>query len=85
MPRHFSNLRGDGIRNVDMSLSKEFNVKTFLAREDTRIEVRAEAYNAWNHTNLAKPDNSIDSSTAGVITDVQYPMRRLQLGLHVQW
>ena len=26
-PRHFSNLRGDGIRNLDMSLSKEFKIR----------------------------------------------------------
>ena len=26
-PRHFSNLRGDGIRNLDTSISKEFKIR----------------------------------------------------------
>jgi hypothetical protein len=26
-PRHFSNLRGDGIRNIDASLTKEFTIR----------------------------------------------------------
>src|SRR5207245_2257334 len=50
-PRHFSNLRGDGIRNVDASLSKEFTI-----REGKILQVRAEMFNAFNHQRFAFPD-----------------------------
>jgi len=42
-PRHFSNLRGDGIRNLDLSLSKEFTI-----REGMLVQIRAEVFNVAN-------------------------------------
>ena len=42
-PRYFSNLRTDGIQNIDVAFSK-----TFLVREGMKLEVRGEFFNAFN-------------------------------------
>jgi len=78
-------LRGPGEVNADWSLSKEFVIKPILRRENTRVEFRAEAYNAWNNTNFGLPNATVDSSAAGRITGLQLPMRRMQFGVHVNW
>jgi hypothetical protein len=78
-------LRGPGQINADWSLAKEFAFKSILNRESTKVEIRAEAYNAWNNTNLGLPNATVNSAAAGRITGLQLPMRRLQLGAHVNW
>ena len=52
-PREIGNLRGPGTVNVDMSL-----FKTTRITENTRFELRLEAYNALNHDNLTMPNTS---------------------------
>ncbi len=61
VPRN--SLRGPGYDDVDLSLFKE------IAREH-RIhgQFQAEAFNAFNHTNLANPTSSVSSGTFGKIT-----------------
>jgi hypothetical protein len=78
-------LRGPGVVNSDWSLSKEFAFKSILNKESTRIEIRAEAFNAWNNTNLGLPNATVDAAAAARITGLQLPMRRLQFGVHVSW
>jgi hypothetical protein len=81
-PRHFSNLRGDGIRNLDMSLSKEFNV-----HEHGKLQVRAEAFNVANRQRFAFPDNgSGDGSFGGVFnTASSGGFRKMQFGLRYEF
>ena len=76
-------LRGPGLVNADWSLSKEFKFSSILNRESTAVEVRAEAFNAWNNKNLRLPNSSVDSSSAGRITSLQQPMRVMEFGVHV--
>ena len=79
-PRHFSNLRGDGIRNLDMTLSKEFNV-----RENVQVQIRAEAFNVANRQRFAFPDvGSGDGSFGGVFSTANN-FRRMQFGTRVQF
>jgi len=78
-------LRGPGAINADWSLSKEFTFASVLNREATKVEIRADAFNAWNNRNLGLPNATVDSSAAGQITGLQYPMRRLQFGAHIRW
>ncbi len=80
-------LRGPGVIDADWSLSKVFTFSSFLNREATAVEFRAELFNAWNNKNLGLPNANVDQSTAGVITDIQtgFPMRRMQFGVHVSW
>jgi Carboxypeptidase regulatory-like domain/TonB dependent receptor len=81
-PRHFSNLRGDGIRNLDMSLSKEFNV-----HEKGKLQVRAEAFNVANRQRFAFPDNgSGDGSFGGVFnTASSGGFRKMQFGVRYEF
>jgi len=79
-PRHFSNIRGDGIRNVDLSLSKEFKI-----REDKVLQVRAETFNAFNHQRFAFPDTGSGDGTFGTVTSTTNNFRRMQFGARFQF
>ncbi|HEV2714056.1 MAG TPA: TonB-dependent receptor, partial [Terriglobales bacterium] len=79
-PRHFSNLRGDGIRNVDASLSKEFTI-----REGKILQVRAEMFNAFNHQRFAFPDLGSGDGALGTVTSTTNNFRRMQFGARFQF
>jgi hypothetical protein len=53
---------GPGSWTIDLGLSRTFNV-----REGRRLEFRAEATNALNHTNLGNPITNFSASTFGQI------------------
>lgn len=71
----FNNLRGPIYINQDLNLSKDFHVT-----EKLRWQIRAEAYNIFNHTNLGLPNTNVNGSNAGTITAIAFGsnMRRLQ-------
>jgi hypothetical protein len=73
-------LRGPGLINSDLSLAKRFPVT-----ETKSFQLRGEAYNAFNHTNMANPNTQVDSgpNSAGRITGILVgtTMRVLQVGL----
>ena len=79
-PRHFSNLRGDGVRNIDLSLSKEFTVK-----EGMLVQVRAEMFNAANHQRFAFPDAASGDGSFGTVTSTTNNYRRMQFGARFQF
>jgi hypothetical protein len=58
-----NSLVGPGYTNVDLSLGKEFPIT-----ERAKLEVRADAYNAFNHVNYANPDANVGYS-GGVLAD----------------
>ncbi len=62
-PRYFSNLRVDGLHNMDLNL-----YKSFVPKEGMRIEVRAEIFNALNHPRFAQPDSAVGDPLFGTIT-----------------
>lgn len=75
-------LRGPGINNWDISVSKIFNL-----RERTKIEFRGELFNAFNHTQWASIDrdfNTGQASTFGRVTGARDP-RVVQFGLRVSF
>jgi len=83
-------LNGPPIANADFALSKEFGFSSFLNREKTTVQVRMEAYNVFNLTNLGMwqwGHGCANCSGSNVITSLQmgYPMRRLQFGVHMSW
>ncbi len=72
---------GPGLAELDLSLSK-----TTALSERTRLQFRAEFFNALNHTNLGTPkatvfSGSAISSSAGVITTTATTSRQIQFGL----
>ena len=81
-PRFFSNLRTDGIHNVDMSVSK-----SFVPREGMRLEVRADFFNLMNTARFAVPDNYYGDSTFGQITSIASGSnpRRGQFGVRFEF
>jgi hypothetical protein len=77
-------LRGPRLFQQDLSIFKRF-----VPREGTDFQVRAEAFNVFNHTNLGMPNSNVTSPEAGRITGLAASggesalgvMRRLQFGL----
>jgi hypothetical protein len=62
-PRYFSGLRVDGIHNADINL-----YKSFVPKEGTRLEVRAEIFNLTNHPRFGQPNSAVGDPLFGTIT-----------------
>ncbi|MBV9157401.1 MAG: TonB-dependent receptor, partial [Acidobacteriaceae bacterium] len=75
-----NSLRGPNLVQSNVSLSKNL-----LVSERRSLDLRADAFNVFNHVNLANPNSTIDVSGAGQITSIQVPMRQMQFGLHFQF
>jgi hypothetical protein len=70
-------LRSQPYWNVDAALLKHFA----LPWEGQRIQIRAEAYNLFNHNVFGVPDTDIGSVNLGSITTVQSTARVMQFGI----
>ena len=68
-------VRGPGLATVDLSLFKNFAVT-----ESSRVQFRAEVFNALNHANFMLPENDLASPEFGQILQAA-PPRLLQLAL----
>jgi hypothetical protein len=79
-PRYFSQLRTDGIRNLDASLSKEFTI-----REGKLLQVRAEMFNVFNHQRFGLPDVGSGDGALGQVTSTVNNFRRMQFGARFQF
>jgi hypothetical protein len=71
-----NSVRGPGINNWDLSITK----KTPFGEGAKSLEFRAEFFNAFNHTQFFRVDNSGLSSTFGQVISDRGP-RIIQLGL----
>jgi hypothetical protein len=67
-------LEGPGYANVNVALLKHVRLGA-----DTRLQLRAEAFNVFNRANFDLPDNFFGSPTFGQVLSAQAP-RRVQLG-----
>jgi hypothetical protein len=86
-PRYFSNLRADGIHNLDVNLFKEF-----VPKEGMKLQVRAEFYNFANTPRFAPPNTAYAPSTEGgsqfgIISSTApgYTPRRMQFGVRFEF
>lgn len=70
-------LRGDGLTVFDFSVLRNFSI-----RESSKLQFRAEMFNAFNHTNFLLPGRVFGASGFGQVTAAQ-PARRIQLGLRL--
>jgi hypothetical protein len=68
-------LRGDGVVTVDVSLAK--NVALGAART---LQLRVEAFNAFNHPNFGLPGHAFGAPNFGVVSSASEG-RTIQLGL----
>jgi len=81
----FDAIRGPGRNNFDLSLKKNFSFT-----ERFKMEFRADAFNAWNHTQFKGDANnggigtSVGSGNFGQVTGA-FDGRQLQLGLKLMF
>ena len=73
----FNYLRGPGRQNWNLALFKSF---VFSESRGSRLEFRAEFFNAFNHTEWNSISTGFSSSNFGAITTAHDP-REIQLGL----
>jgi len=69
---------GPGRQTLDLALQREFAMT-----ETVKVQVRAEAFNALNHSNLGTPNRFVNTPQFGTITEAATPGREIQLGLRV--
>ena len=74
-------LVGPGLADLDLSLSKDWAVS-----DKTKLQFRAEFFNALNRTNFSTPNpivfsNGAISSSAGLVTATATTSRQIQFGL----
>lgn len=85
VPRTLPSTRGPGYKDVALSVFKNVRVT-----EAVKLEIRGEAFNAFNFVNLNDPNTSFSPNAAGVNTNPNFgkvlssvPARRIQLGLRL--
>jgi hypothetical protein len=64
---------GPGMQTLDLAV-----VRSFAVRESARLELRAEAFNAMNHSNLGTPNRFVNTPQFGTITEASTPGREMQ-------
>ena len=74
-----NSLRGPGRDNWNLSLFKSF---VLSESRGSRFELRAESFNAWNHTEFNQVSNALGSSNFGQVTTAFDP-RVFQFGAKV--
>jgi hypothetical protein len=76
-----NSVRGPGLKVADLSVFKNFTVNRYA------VQLRFEAFNAFNWVNLGLPDmtiftaNGVRNPTAGQIRNTATPARQVQIGL----
>jgi len=71
-------LNGPGLNNWDIGAQKFIPLS---ARESTRLQLRIEMFNAWNHTQFQQPDsNAGDGPNFGRVSSTR-PPRLIQIGI----
>jgi hypothetical protein len=73
----FNSIRGPGRQNWNLSLFKSF---LFSETRGSRLEFRAEFFNAFNHTEFNNVSNTFTNGDFGAVTSAHDP-REIQLGL----
>jgi hypothetical protein len=68
------------MQTMDLALSREFAVA-----ERLRFQIRGEAFNAMNRTNLGTPNRFVNTPQFGTITDAATPGREMQLSARLSF
>jgi Carboxypeptidase regulatory-like domain len=71
---------GPGRQTLDLALQREFAMT-----ETIKVQVRAEAFNALNHTNFGTPNRFVNTPQFGTITEAATPGREIQFGVRVSF
>lgn len=71
-------LYGDGLQQLDSSF-----FKTVKIAERFNLEIRADLFNTFNHTNFGAPSSSVGDPSAGQVFSTSIDQRRMQFGLRL--
>jgi hypothetical protein len=80
LPSRLANLRTDSFNNLDFSLHKNIRFT-----ETTRLQLRAELFNAFNYTYFGTPNLDPRSASFGSLSEQVNLPRELQLGVKFIW
>ena len=72
---------GPGIDNWDIGVEKSF----VLARDATRLQLRAEMFNAWNHAQFDQPNGNAGAGPNFGRISSSLPPRLIQVAAKVYW
>ncbi len=67
---------GPGINNTDLSFYKDTTIT-----EKTKLQLRVDLFNAFNHAQFSNPSGNVNSSLFGRITTTRIPARITQLSV----
>jgi hypothetical protein len=79
-PRFSSNARGEGIKNLDFGLFKDFAI-----REGMKVQLRAEFFNFTNTVHFATPFSAFGDDTFGSVTTQANSPRRTQIAVRFEF
>ncbi len=79
-PRYLSDVRGDGINNLDLSIFKIFRI-----RESMELQLRAEFFNFTNTPRFGIPGEAFGSDDFGRISEQANQSRHGQIGIRFVW
>jgi len=82
-PRAIGSVRSPSSFNVDLSVAKQFAF--WPSHEERNLELRLEAYNAFNHPVFGTPDTSLDDGSFGVVSYTSNGPRQVQLALKINF
>jgi hypothetical protein len=80
MPRYVGTVRTGATTNVDLSISRSWNIV-----ERLRLQVRAEAFNVNNTPQYGRANTTLGSAGYGTVTDTIGNPRNLQLGMRLDF
>jgi hypothetical protein len=68
------------MQTLDLALHREFKIS-----EGMKVQLRAELFNALNHTNLGTPNRFVNTPQFGTITEAATPGRETQLNARISF
>jgi hypothetical protein len=71
---------GPGMRTLDLAMTREFRVT-----EKVNFQMRAEFFNALNHSNFGTPNRFVNTPQFGTITEAATPGRQIQFGARISF
>ena len=71
-------VEGPGMQITDVAMTREFHLL-----ESARLQIRAELFNALNHTNYGTPNRFVNEPQFGTITMAMHPGREAQFSARI--
>jgi hypothetical protein len=75
-------LYGPVINNIDFALHRSFALPI---HENTNLELRAEAFNVFNHPEFSTPATTLNTTTTGTISGTSINNRIVQVAAKITW